>query len=134
MVDKALSQLASQSSFASTHTDFWLTMADFEMYMVDIAAKLLAVRKYKGNWFLGKPGIGKSPFAKALMMCMSRVAKVELHGDVEESMKGQYRLSSEMDFFRGRPGTVDVPDIFDDGDSSGGRRDLCSSSRPSRCR
>jgi hypothetical protein len=118
MVKEALRNLAGEGSFAKTYTSFWMTMADFEMHLVDLAARLLKNRKMKGNWILGKAGVGKSPFIKALMMCMSRQGKVDRMGDVDDAMNGQYRLTSEMDFFRGRPGEVDTPDIFDDGDSS----------------
>eukprot|EP00959_Pyramimonas_sp_CCMP1952_P249930 5224740-Pyramimonas_sp.AAC.1 len=79
-------------------------MAGYEMYMVDLGARLMASRKLKGNWFLGKAGIGKSPYIKSLMMCFSRQARIDAMGRTEEALSGSYRVCSEMDFFRGRPG------------------------------
>ena len=60
MVEKALRQLTSQQAFATTDLKLWLTMADFERYVVDLAATLLKQRKLKGCWFLREAGIRKS--------------------------------------------------------------------------
>ena len=119
LVEKACHQLCTQQAFAATHSQLWLTIADFEEHIVDLAAILIKQRKHKGIWLLGKAGIGKSPFAKAFAMCVSRVARQDVSDESSAvAPDGQYRLSSEMDFFRGRPGSHDIPDIFDDGDSS----------------
>ena len=59
MVEKACHQLCTQQAFAATHSQLWLTIADFEEHIVDLAAILIKQRKHKGIWLLGKAGIGK---------------------------------------------------------------------------
>ena len=70
-----------------------------------------------GTPIAGSSGIDKSPFVKELISCRSR----EDHLGSKGVLVGKYRFSSEMDFFRGRPGVVEIGDIFDDGDSSAQR-------------
>ncbi|CAK0799117.1 unnamed protein product [Prorocentrum cordatum] len=118
LAKEALRQLAQADAFAAAQTFFGMTMADYEMYMVDLGARLVASRKLKGNLCLGKAGIGKSPYIKSLTMRLSHQARIDATGRTEEALNGSYRVCSEMDLFRGRPGLVDTPDIFDDGDSS----------------
>jgi hypothetical protein len=104
LVEKALHQMSAQGSLATTYTAWFLTMADFDQSIVDVAVDLHASRNLKSTWWLGVPGVGKTPFAKTL--ATSGLAT------------RQYRTSSELDFFRGEQGDVLRPDIFDDGDSS----------------
>ena len=62
---------------------------------------------------LGEPNIGKTPIAVILVMAFSR-HYVRLLGRGAPC----YRTASDLDFFRGEPGRVDRPDIFDDGDQN----------------
>ena len=91
-MEKEARQLAQADAFATTQTSFGMTMADYEMHMVDLGARLVKSRKLKGNWFLDKAGIGKSPCIKSLMMCFSRQARIDATGRAEEALNGSCRV------------------------------------------
>jgi hypothetical protein len=61
---------------------------------------------------LGEANAGKTPAAVIIAMMFSRyyVGKFGLNRDAS------YRVAPDIDFFRGNPGTVGQPYIFDDGD------------------
>ena len=62
---------------------------------------------------LGEPNVGKTPLAVILALAFSRhYTRLSGRG------APRYRTASDLDFFRGEPGRVDRPDIFDDGDQS----------------
>ena len=59
---------------------------------------------------LSVPELGKTPLAMALLMSLSR--------DSNDPDGPYFRVSSEMDFFRGEAGIFGRGDMFDDGDIS----------------
>jgi hypothetical protein len=85
-------------------------LADFEPIALEKLFCIYNTLRRKSLVALTVPGVGKTPFSNAIMMSLSR--------DADDPAGPHYRMSSEIDFFRGEAGRVSRGDIFDDGDCS----------------
>ena len=110
LVEKALNALSAQQSLAQTQSFVPITLADVDPRILTTLRAFYPSLRRRGLVMLSVPGIGKTPVGIALQMSLSR--------DLNEPDGACYRLSSEMDFFRGESGRVGRGDIFDDGDIS----------------
>jgi len=110
LVDKAIREMTAQGSLAQTQTYFPLTLADFEPQVMDTIFNIYESLRKKTIVFLSVPGLGKTPLSMAILMSLSR--------DSGDTQGPYFRMTSELDFLRGEPGTYGRGDLFDDGDTS----------------
>ena len=112
LVERSLRALQNDGVLSLPVEDFHFTLADIDYSVLDFAVRhMIRNLKTHANGFIGGPGSGKTPLARAVAMCISRYWKRELNITSPPS----FREASEFDFFRGQPGRRDRPDIHDDG-------------------
>lgn len=113
-VEKATRALVAQGCLAKTRTSHSLTYMSVDpCFRQHILNQVLPLCHRRGVIFLGKANAGKTPVALTLAFAFSRWNIIYAHGLDREP---RCRSAPDLDFFRGAPGTVDTPFIFDDGD------------------
>ena len=110
LVQRALDSLANDGCLAKLATRYDLVVTDFHPLFLDLIFKDAVPHLLDHSlWLLGEPGVGKTPLARATAMMFSRY-----YGG-----SGQFRTSSDFNFFRGIFFNTATPAIYDDGDISG---------------
>eukprot|EP00971_Amphidinium_carterae_P234358 4650266-Amphidinium_carterae.1 len=80
---------------------------------MDLVVPVLNLVKENGVIWCGLSGVGKTQLSRAIAMALSEYyVNVDGRGDLTPSFKS----GNNLDFFRGSPGTVYCPVIYDDGD------------------
>ena len=113
VVEKSLRNLSNDGVLAMIHEQWPLTLYDIDTRFLRALAPMIASLSETAIGFHGEPGAGKTPLARTIAMAVSRhwIAKAGKTGEVMPS----FRQACEFDFFRGQPGSIFRPDIFDDG-------------------
>eukprot|EP00971_Amphidinium_carterae_P102651 2031870-Amphidinium_carterae.1 len=86
---------------------------DMKTWVLDrLLKKLLPFASEAAFVFIEQSGCGKTPLANALALAMSG------HYIQQMGLEGvpSFRSSNNLDFFRGEPGEVQIPFVWDDGD------------------
>eukprot|EP00971_Amphidinium_carterae_P249130 4945204-Amphidinium_carterae.1 len=113
LVREAIRNKQTARGLADDITAFPVTLRDFNSWVLNCVLKRILPFAMEGSFvFLGKSGCGKTPLAGALAMALSSFHIERLGLDTKPS----FRTSNNMDFFRGEPGEVHVPFIWDDGE------------------
>ena len=107
VVEKALHQLQSSSSLAKSIQGWYLPLAAFEPFLLEILKEIWPTLDINAIWWLGVPGVGKTPAAVAVALAKSR-----FHGGLPSCL-----VASELDFFRQAMPDSRTPCILDDFDS-----------------
>ena len=79
----------------------------------DIVVPFVAIDQQHGCIWAGQSGIGKTPLSRILATAFSEYA---IHQEGRADVEAGYRVGNHLDFFRGAPGHVCQPAVYDDGD------------------
>ena len=114
LVEKSCRTLASTNSLVTVTEHLPLTLKDIRGCWLDFCFyDVLKCLHHDTLLLLGEANMGKTPVAMILAMALSRywIAK-----DAKQDLSPGFRTASDLDFFRGEPGSKYVPDLFEDGD------------------
>ena len=113
-IEKAIDNHRQGKSLATIISDYPLSLYDIKTWILTQAiAPCLSSCMQKSIFLAGVSGIGKTPVANSIAMCVSKFF-IEDRG---EQLEPSFRSAANMDFFRGDVGSVYVPAILDDGDT-----------------
>ena len=119
-VYEAVKNLRGAGDFASTQTMFPLTLADVSAWFRPLLEKILPKLLNLSLVLLGEKKKGKTTLAEIIAMAWSRMRQAETGKDI----KPGFRVTQDLDFLKDREGEVEIPVIFNDGDTW----DLCPKS------
>ena len=114
-VKEAIDTLHREGSLAKTQSYIPITIQDLAPHIKRILKDVIPTLKTQSLVFVGRPGWGKTPLMQVLAMAMSKYWIDE--GREQTRLNSPcFRVAESLDFFRGEPGLLERPDIFDDGD------------------
>ena len=94
-----------------------ITLLDLSPYIRRILKDkdIIPTLKSKSLVLLGRPGWGKSPLLQVLAMAVSKywISQPDITTKLDSPC---FRVAESLAVFRGEPGLIECPDIFDDGD------------------
>ena len=115
LLEKAAKALSACGCLARQRTEYPLTLRSVNPVFLQVAlGPLLPKLRRNSLMMLGEPNIGKTPVAWILAFMKARYWVAVDQANVDPKARG----GSDLDFFRGDPGTKYEPFLFDDGDVS----------------
>ena len=107
-MEKAISQLADEGALAQKETNYYVTLFHFFPWVLEILEEIL--EDSCGFVLLGEAGCGKSALGRSILMALCRWNKKRFNKEGDASI----RVTTEVDFLRGEPGSVMMGDFLDD--------------------
>ena len=113
LVKESLRNYSAGKVLAKTIRDFPLTLKDIvPWFTYDVLVNFLKDFDEFSILWVGKSGVGKTPVTKIIAQVVS---KYLIERDNRTDLQPSFRTAKNLDFFRGEPGSVYKPDVFDDG-------------------
>eukprot|EP00933_Yihiella_yeosuensis_P072374 TRINITY_DN80759_c0_g1_i1.p1 TRINITY_DN80759_c0_g1~~TRINITY_DN80759_c0_g1_i1.p1 ORF type:complete len:647 (-),score=98.99 TRINITY_DN80759_c0_g1_i1:552-2492(-) len=112
-VKNAIEALQKQGSLAKVRKDYVLTMLCLDQHFLRFGLfPILPTLKNHGLLLLGQANAGKTPLSIIVSLMFSRHYIQKFAMEKDSSM----RTAPDLDFFRGNPGNISCPFVFDDSD------------------
>ena len=113
VVEKAIKALLQQGSLAKVRKDYVLTLMSLDPHFLRYGiGPVIRTSKNHGLLLLGAANAGKTVVGIVVSLMFSRYYVHKFSIEKDASM----RTAPDLDFFRGNPGNMSTPFVFDDSD------------------
>ncbi len=112
LVAKALSGLASEGALAKKEFEWHITLTEehFKPWVLNVMAEIMD--PLGSLVLIGEPNFGKTPLGRSYLFALCR-RNARVHGLDPATVS--VRVTPEIDFLRGEPGSLTMGDFLDDG-------------------